>query len=833
MHVKKSVVFFIMVLCFASVKAQPTVGMRSGMPIGYGKVYGKVLDAATKEPVAYATITMLNMRDSLVGGALVKNNGDFVVEKIPMGRYKLKVQFIGYTTLIQNLVLTAKQPDMDLGNLRLEQDAKQLNEVVIKGERQLVQTSIDKRVFNVDKDISSKGGTAIDVMKNLPGVTVDGEGNVNLRNGSPTIFIDGRPSVLTLEQIPAEQIEKVEIITNPSARFDASATNGVLNVILKKNTKPGYNGMLNAGIGTNNRYNAMLNLNIKEKKFNFFMSYNINSSGNINEGYTYRTNMTGEIPSSYFNQDNTTDQLRFMQMGRLGFDYNISNRDMITISQSFNQFRMKMTDEQTFSFEDNAENPVSIGSRSTKQDVVRTGYTTQLQYKHTFPKVGKELLTDFTYNTGQRDASSHFVTTNYDMSGNLLPNNPEVQSNVGGDKSAIYTYQLDFVNPLNDSSKWEFGAKSNLRTDIAYLDVQLGIANNPLQRDSLLSNNYTINEFINGVYANYSGVLKGFGYMAGLRFEQTNFKGELTDKGQSFEYIYPDGFKNLRYAFFPSLFLNRKLNTQHEVQFNITRKINRPGWMQVMPFIMFADRQSYRIGNPNLAPEFINSMEFNYSFNFNKGNYFTSAYAKITDNAITNYVYTYTDPVRNDSTILVSTFINGDKAYSYGWEHILKYSFFKRKMDVTLSGNIFYTQISATTPQNEVLKNDGFSWNAKVVLSYKLPFAFVFQTTASYEAPKIIPQGITIPVYFLDMSLAKDITKKLSMNLTFSDVLNTKRFGALYDTESFTQDFSRRWESRYIRLTLSWRFGEIDQSLFKRRPNQRRDRDSGGEEVGF
>ncbi len=834
MHILKKASFLFAVFSITILTAQtPNVGRSGNMPMVYGKIYGKVLDAASKEPVPYATVTILNMRDSLVGGALVKNNGDFSVEKVPMGRYKVRIQFIGYITFTQNIVLAPKQTDLDLGNIRIEQDAKQLSEVVIKGERQLVQTSIDKRVFNVDKDISSKGGTAVDVMKNLPGVTVDGEGNVNLRNGSPTIFIDGRPSVLTLEQIPAEQIDRVEIITNPSARFDASATNGILNVIMKKNTKPGYNGMLNAGIGTNNRYNAMLNLNIKEKKFNFFMSYNINSSGNINEGYTYRTNMTNEVPSSYFNQDNTTDQLRLMQMGRFGLDYNISNRDVITISQSFNQFKMKMTDEQSFSFEDNAENPVSTGTRSTSQDVVRTGYTSQIQYKHTFPKAGKELLTDFTYNTGQRDANSDFVTTNYDMSGNLLPNNPEVQQNKGGDKSAIYTYQLDFINPINDSSKWEFGAKSNLRTDKAYLDVQLGTAYNQLIRDSLLSNNYEINEFINAVYANYSGVFKGFGYMAGLRFEQTNFRGELTDKGQTFEYIYPDGFDNLQYAFFPSLFLNRKITKNHEVQLNITRKINRPGWMQVMPFIMFADRQSYRIGNPNLAPEFINSMEANYSFNFDNGNYFTSAYAKITDNAITNYVFTYVDPVRQDSTILVSTFINGDKAYNYGWEHILKYSFFKRKMDVTLSGNIFYTQISATTLQNEVIKNEGFSWNGKVVLSYKLPLAFTFQTTGSYEAPRIIPQGLTIPVYFVDISLAKDITKKLSMNITLSDVFNTKRFGAVYDTESFTQDFSRRWESRYLRLTLSWRFGETDQSIFRRKNSQRRDRDSGGEEMGF
>ncbi|MFN9581282.1 MAG: carboxypeptidase regulatory-like domain-containing protein, partial [Bacteroidota bacterium] len=220
------------------------------------RIYGKVLDAETREPVAFATITLLTMRDSLVTGTLVKNNGDFSLDKLKPGRYKLKIQFIGYKTHTQPVVAVFNNPEMDLGNIRLHSESKELKEVTVQGQKQTVVMSIDKRTYNVDKDISTRGGSGLDVMKNLPGVTVDGDGNVQLRNGSPTVFIDGRPSVMTLEQIPADEIDRVEIITNPSAKYDASTTSGIINVILKKNTKPGYNGMVNGGVGTNDRYNG-------------------------------------------------------------------------------------------------------------------------------------------------------------------------------------------------------------------------------------------------------------------------------------------------------------------------------------------------------------------------------------------------------------------------------------------------------------------------------------------------------------------------------------------------------------------------------------------------
>jgi iron complex outermembrane receptor protein len=819
---------------FTAIAQQPPASMPqrpAGMNLT-GKVYGKVQDANTKEPVAYATITVLNMRDSLIGGALVKNNGDFSVEKLPVGRYKLQVQFIGYKKTQIPFTLTPKQLDMDLGNIKLEQDAAQLSEVEIRGQKQAMIMSIDKRVYNVDRDISIQGGNGLDVMKNVPGVSVDGEGNVSLRNGSPVIFIDGRPSVMTLEQIPAEQIEKIEIITNPSAKYDAASSNGILNVILKKNTKPGYNGMVNMGVGTNRRFNTMANLNIKEKNFNFFGSYNINTRGNINEGFTYRTNLAGSEITSYFKQDNVTNNFNIMQFGRFGFDWNMSNRNTLTISQAFNIFDMRLDDRQDFAFENSREMPLSVGYRDTEQRNYRRGLTTQAQFKHNFPKPGKELTTDLTFNSSSGNAFSQFDTYNFDNNLALLPNNPELQRNQTISASNIYTYQLDFTNPINDTSKWEMGLRSDWRQDRSSLDVRLGNTPDNLFRDTVLSNNFQIDEFISAAYVTYTDMLGSIGYQAGLRFEQTHFTGRLLDRDVTFQYIYPQGLNNLQYAFFPSLYMNKRFSKDSEIQLNATRKIKRPGWMQVVPFIMFADRQSYRIGNPNLAPEFINNIELNYNKIFKWGSILTSAYGKITENVITNYVYTYFDEIRQDSSILVSTFINGNRSFVYGLENTVKFILLKNKFDITLNGNVYFTDISASSTRPEIgsLQNRGYSWDAKAILSYRLPKDYTVQVNGSYKAPQIIPQGTTINVYFMDLSIAKNFNKKFSMNFTISDIFNTKRWGAFYETPMFNQEFSRRWESRYARITFSYRFGEMDQSIFKRKGNSRRGREGGGDE---
>lgn len=787
-----------------------------------GRVYGKVIDAKTRQPVEFATVTLLALnKDSAISGALVAGNGDFNLERLPFGRFRLRVSFIGYQAKEQAVTIGPAAIEQDLGNIAIQVDEKVLNEVVIEGEKKAVVMAIDRRVYNVEKDLSAKGGTGIDAIRNIPGLTVDADGSVALRNSSPTIFVDGRPTTLTLEQIPADEIDRIEVITNPSARFDASTTGGILNIVMKKNTKPGYNGMITAGVGYPERYNLMGNLNIKEKRGNLGISYNLNRAVNSTRGYTNRTSFFNSLETGRYNQDNISDDSRLFQNGRVSYDYAFTNRTMGTITGGFMSGGFNTEDSQKFTQLDGSGNVQGSGTRITDQEAGWKNYNAQLQFRHTYPRRGKEWTSDLTYNRGERRNISDFVTSNFDASGNLAPEGIQLQRNDGSGNSSNITFQFDFVNPVTDTVKWEFGVRSNYRIDNSTLDVAM--RNNltgEYVSDTSLSNNYRINDLVNAAYVTYSNMFAGIGYQAGLRFEQTRFDGEILNKDQRFEYYYPDGTKNLGKAFFPSLYFTKRVGEKHEVQLNFSRKIRRPGWMEVMPFIMFADKLNYRMGNPNLAPEFMNTVEFNYNRIFPKGNFFTAVYVKQTEAAITSYSYTLPD----DSSVLVTTFINGNNNYNYGWENNFRWTFFNRKLDFSFNLNGFYSVIDATVGTT-TLTNKGFMFNTKAMANYKLPKQFVFQVNGSYESPRVVPQGTTLPVYSMDVSLGKEISKTLSMNLSLNDVFNSRRFGNTFQSATFEQETSRRRDTRFVRLNLTWRFGETDASLFRRKARRP---DSGG-----
>lgn len=822
----------ILLITFSAVAQPPGAGMRGGpgakMP-SIGRLYGKVLDAKTKKPVDYASVTLLAMqKDSVISGVLAKGNGDFNMEKLPMGRFRLRIQFIGYKNFTQNVSITPQSIEQDLGDLKVEPDAKQLNDVVIEGEKAAVVMSIDRRTYNVDKDISARGGTAIDVMKNIPGLTVDASGNVALRNQSPTIFIDGRPTTLTLEQLPADQIERIEVITNPSAKYDASASGGIVNVVMKANNKPGYNGVIGANIGTNNRYGVNGNLNIKEKPFNFSVSYNLNAGENPSLGFTNRTTLKNEIPVGSYRQDNNNLSSRTMQFGRIGLDYSLNNRNTITLAQNIMMGNFDQYDKQTFSQYNANDSLLTKGDRLNDQTNRFNNYTTQVLWKRTYPKVGKEWTADLSVNIGKQKSESLFTTSNYNGAGAIYPNNPDLQQNIGGGNTRMANFQIDYINPLTDSSKFEWGLKTNYRLSTTGLEVSnFNYPSGAYIPDSALTTSFNITDNINALYVNYAGYFKGIGYQAGLRFEQTNFTSTDENRGLSFDYKYPSGFNNLAKALFPSIYLSKKFNEKNEVQLNFSRKINRPDRMQIMPYIMFSDKLNYQIGNPALAPEFINLAEANYNKIWNQGSWLTSAYLRYQQNPITSYVYA--SPT--DSNVLITTFINGKANTAYGWENAFKFSFFKRKLDLTLSGTVFYVNINANTSEG-LLENSGLSWNTKAMLTYKLPAAFTAQVNGSYEAPRIIPQGTTISVYSMDFSLNKDVNKKLSLNFTINDVFNTKRFGSQFETNFVSQDLSRRRDVRFFRVGFTYRFGEWDASIFrKRKPS--RDGQGGGMDMEF
>ncbi len=787
--------------------------------MNFARLYGKILDAKTKEPVEFAAAALLWFdKDSAIAGCLAKSNGDFALENLPFGGYRLRISFLGYKNYDQRIFVNMQSVDKDLGNIMLEPDEALLKEVTVTEEKSTMNMSIDRKVYNVDKDMSAKGGTGLDAVKNIPSVSVDADGNVSLRNNGVMIYVDGRPTTLTLQQIPSDQIDRIEVISNPSVKFDASATGGILNVIMKKNTKPGYNGMVMAGVGTGDRINSMVNLNVKETPFNFFVMYSYNQQANANDGFTNRTNLFNGNVVGYYDQTNVARFSNAFQFGRAGFDYNINNRNSITLSGNYVHGTFNTVDNQKSEIFDSSRTLLNNGIRVNDSKSWFTNYTAQLQYRKTYPKAGKELTSDLNFNHNFGNSKYLNTTENY-MPGSTTPdpNFSNLMANTGNSGANMYNFQLDFVNPINDFTKFETGVKSNYSQSHNKQNTLFKtFADYDYVEDTSLTNHYSIDNLVTAAYVNYSSKIWGISYQGGLRFESSYYKGTLTNKGQYFSYQYPTGIDNLMNAMFPAVYFSKKLPHNQEVQLNFSRKINRPNFFQLMPFVMASDQQNIRIGNPKLKPEFYNLAELNYNIQWNKLNYLTSFYGRFTENPITNVAY----PQAPGSLVLINTFENGSNSFTYGWEQTLKATVFKN-LDITANFNYFYTSVNWNPTPTTTMNNSGYSYTSKLTLVYKFPKNISMQVNGTYEAPKIMPQGTSRQYYFMDASLSYNWKFKWMFNLLLSDCFNSKRMGSLYDTPYYTQELVRRRETRYLRFSVTYLFGKMDVSIFKRAKQQK------------
>lgn len=814
-----------------NVFAQPPGGAPTGQRrSAIGHIQGRVLDASNRSAAEFATVTVMHSaKDSILGGAMVQGNGDFTVERLPFGPMRVRVAFMGYRTLEKQVTLTPAAPDVDLGDLLLEPDQVMLKEAEVVRERATTMMQVDRRVFNVEKDLSAAGGSAVDVMKNVPGLSVDVDGNVEMRGGSPMILVDGRPTTMTLEDIPAGEIERVEVITNPSVVFDAGTSGGIINVVLKKNTRPGYFGSVQAGIGTNDRYQAGLNLNVRDGKWGFNLSYNYNTGRNITDGRTDRTELLNGTTTGSFHQRANSTSKRAMQGGRLGVDYRINNRNTFTFSQSMRGRNMGSDDKQTFTNTSFGE-PGAYGDQHNTEAQDNMSLTSALGLRHTSPKAGKEWVAEATYNRWDRNSTSGFDTWTY-ANGAALGTSPRLQDNIGGSDLDQITLQFDMTDPLNARNKLEWGLKSDQSWDHTWLDVymqtpQLGAR----QRDSLLSNDYRIRNMINAAYVNWGHQLdSSWSLQTGLRFEQSWYDVAIEGRTGTFGYRYPNGTENLAKALFPALYLSHKWKDGRELQINFSRKISRPRFWQITPFFMASDSRNARIGNPTLSPEMSNLAEVNHILPFLKGkaSWFTSFFGRYTEDVITSY----SAPMASDSSILLSTFVNGTNSLGGGWENVLKFEPSKGPQ-ITLSGTAQYVDIGVSQGGTD-LRNSGINWEAKLMLNYRLRKDLMVQVNGEYEAPRIMPQGRTLDQYGIDVSANYDITKGLSAVLAVNDVFFTRRWGNVLDTPLLYQESYRRRDMRNFRITFTWKFGQQDASLFRRKQQQRRDGGGEGMDEGF
>lgn len=795
---------------------QPGAGGGQRMSAGNGKMpsigrlFGKLIDAKTKQPVAFASVTVFknaNKKDSLVGGGLSEDNGDFNVTALPIGGLKLKITFVGYKNFEKIIRLTPDNTEEDAGNISLEADAEVLKGVEITAEKAQVVLSLEKRVFNVDKNLSATGGTAEDVLKNVPSVTVDADGNVKLRNNSPTIFVDGKPTMLSVAQIPADQIETVEVISNPSAKYDASSTGGILNLVLKKNRKAGYNGMIGLGMGWPERYNATANLNLNQGKWSLGLFYNLNINHTPTIGYTYRTT-PGNLDSTFFNQNTSVKFENVFQNARFTAGYNVDVRNTLTFGANYSTGKFNIVSDQYYEYLNYKKDTTGYGERITAPLNNFNNIGAEMGWKKTYVKKGESLIFSAVYNHNWSSNAANWFTSSFTNTGAVQLHFPEKDIINGSSVGNQLTAQLDFTNPINDSTKIETGLRSftNLRSQGYYFtrnySDEIGYSLDPLL--SQVSNS---TETVNAAYILYSSKLKhNINYQAGLRFEQSSLSGSNILSNETFGYSYPlkTGFFN---TLFPSFSIGQQINEQTEWGFNFSRKIQRPNQFQLSAGVQNNDRQNIRIGNPNLQPEFNNKMELNLNKTFGAHTWLSTLYYEIE----TNTLKTLATPSVTDPSVLITQWVNGKHDNRYGWDNTLKFAVTKN-FDVLGNLNLFNVSIAVDT-----FTKSSWSYFAKLGLTYKFPENFTVQLNTNYESQTVDVQGYRKAMAYADLSIKKSFFHNAaSLILSANDIFDSRKQVVVYQLPSFTQEQLRRRDVRNFRIAVQIPFGKVDANLFKR-----------------
>lgn len=779
-----------------------------------GQVIGKIIDQTSNKGVGFATVGVLHAKDSsVVTGVLSQENGDFTINQIPAGQYILRINYIGYNTIFKNFSLTPQSMSKDLGNFTVSPSTALLKTVNVTANKPAYTMQIDKKVFDVSKSLTSVGGDATDVLKQVPGVNVDVDGNVSLRNGTPTIYVDGKTTPLTLDEIPSEEIARIEVITNPSSKYDASGQSGIINIILKKNRKPGINGMLQAGADTRNGNNFGGNFNMYQNPFNLTVSYFRHHRDLPTTTTLTRDNL---FNNTFLNQNSRGQNRGDFQMGSVGLDYFLDNRNTISATGRMGGGGFNTSQSVFSNYMNGIKGIDSTGQSLTSSSRQFRFLSGDLSYKHNFQKEGHTLTADLNIRKFRSPLTYSDLNTQYfDKTGKLLPGNVVQQTQNAGTGN-YFAGQLDYVNPLTDKSKLEAGLKATVNySSSTYNMFFLNDTTGKYDYDALLSTDYSSVESVYAAYAQYADQIGKFGYQVGLRAEDYVYSGTIlnpsTNETETFK---PESDK---IGLYPTAFLTYKFSDADQLQVNYSRRVNRPRFWQRFPFINYSNPLALTEGNPDLKPEYTNSFELNYNKIVGQTNFMVSLYFRNTNNMITNY----TEPYKNSPDTTISYAINANTNNVYGGEFTVQTQF-TNWWNVTGDFNLFQTNINANV-KSQSFSNSRFSWFGKVTSDMKLPANFSLQLQGNYNAPVPTPQGTMRQFGFVDVGLKKSFFKKknLTATLTMADIFNTRENESDYTIpDVFVQNSIEKRASRMLKLNLSYTFGKQNFQLFKRSANK-------------
>lgn len=732
------------------------------------RVTGRIVDAGSAKTIAYATLRWTDVSGKTRLSGSSDSSGVFsFAGTIADG--KLIISCIGY----QPDTFIVRQHDM--GALALRPIFTDLEGVTIISKKQTFVNAPDKKVFNVASNLAALGGTVGEAFRQIPGVTVSSAGKLSLRNGEPVILLDGKRTNLTPDQIPADQVESIEIITNPSAKYDAQGNSGIINIISKKNRKKGINGSLNANWTSMPEYNVSGDLNVSKGPLQF----NVNVLQHGHQGKYYETldriNLKEGGNLHQYSSGNTKGPFT---RGKASLDYQINANNSLTLTGLLGGGDFKTRKDQTG----------NTDARNTRsRENFRFGQVA-LGYLRNFKKEGEKISADVSVEKYRGPEQGTYFT----------PANNFLQQYDGGVKAHTIILQTDYTRPFREGKgklesgirlTWHKDHNQNVMNDYDTITGKYVL-------NTLASYNFLYKDPVYAAYANYSDSYGKFSYMAGIRFEQYTYDGEMIDSGYVIRFRNP--------GLYPSVFLTQKLDENKELHLNYSRRVNRPGYEELSPRTDFSNSQNLFRGNQSLQSESTNLVEFSYNQELNSATLTGTVYMRNINRPITPFTTTLSGDT------LLTTYVNGKYKNTYGLELFFK-SPLMEGWSMMSNANLFNTDISAGDASNT-----GLGWFAKVSVDGTLPAGINMQLSGTYEGPKILPQGRARSTGAVDIALKRDFLKKKNATVTLSltDIFNTDR----YFTETalasqFSQEFLEKYTTRVFKVNVNYRFGVKDKNL--------------------
>jgi hypothetical protein len=815
---KKITLLVLSIISFVQINAQNYQNSNSTIIVN-----GKVVDKETKQPLEYATIVLTPVNGKNLTGGLTNAKGDFSIE-VKKGNYNISVEFISFKSKkITNIALLKST---NLGTILLAPDAQALDEVEVIAEKSTVEIHLDKKIYNVGKDMTVKGGTASDVLDNVPSVDVDVEGNVSLRgNDNVRILVNGKPSGLVglsgtdaLRQLPADAIQKVEVITSPSARYDAEGTAGILNIILRKGKALGFNGSLTGTAGNPDNFGGSANINLRSKKLNIFTNTGYNyrkAPGNSNNYTTYFDEFNSVLSAK--KEDKLYNRKRNNFNSRFGIEYYLTKKSSITGTFLYNE--SDGLDHSTNT--SNEFNNVAVLTRTNeriekdKENNKTTEYS--LNFTHDFKKSGHKLTFDFQYNN--TNENSYAAISDTDLYPNYIVNNPERNSTLNNSKSTLI--QSDYVLPFGKDSQFEFGFKFDLnKLNSDYLVEDFDNVSNTYFNNTNFSNTLKFQQNIYAVYSQYGKKINKFSYLLGLRMENTDRKINL---------IQTNEIDNKNFTeFFPTVNLGFEFNDSESLTLGFNRRLRRPRHWFLNPFETRTSETYIRKGNIALDPAYTNALDLGYLKKWNKFTLNSSIYYQHT---INNFEFAQKEETRIidgiSTLVIIRNPINLSSQDRYGFEFTANYNPFKW-WRLSNSFN-FYSYQTKGNYNNLSYDAKDVSWFTRFNSRITLPGKIDWQTRAMYRGPRETAQSKREGMLMVNLAFSKDLFKdKATLSLNVSDLFNSRKRKSTDYTPTTITTGEFQWRERQILLNFTYRFNQR-----KKKGRSQKSYDGGGEEEQF